>query len=109
MQLSEKIARAITAQAEKQCSFYLYDTSAMRAKIATLKAIMPQGVDIYYAMKANPHAAFLKAAKDENATGIEIASLGEGRTGNGRWLQAGSPDLYRPRQIAGGIALEREE
>jgi diaminopimelate decarboxylase len=58
-------------------SFYLYDTAAMRQKIAVLKQAMPKGVQIYYAMKANPHAAFLRTAKESGLAGIEIASLGE--------------------------------
>jgi len=60
-------------------SFYLYDTTPMREKIRCLKTLMPRGVEIYYAMKANPHAAFLKAAREAGAKGIEIASLGEGK------------------------------
>jgi len=56
---------------------YIYDTTAMRDKIAHLKAIMPAGVEVFYAMKANPHAAFLAAARETGAAGIEIASLGE--------------------------------
>jgi len=56
---------------------YIYDTAPMREKIAFLTDIMPAGVDIYYAMKANPHAAFLAAAREADAKGIEIASLGE--------------------------------
>jgi diaminopimelate decarboxylase len=59
-------------------SFYLYDTRVMRGKIAQLKTLMPPGVEIFYAMKANPHPAFLQAAKESGAAGIEIASLGEG-------------------------------
>ena len=54
---------------------YIYDTRIMRAKLAELARIMPAGVELYYAMKANPHPAFLAAARD--AQGIEIASLGE--------------------------------
>lgn len=56
---------------------YIYDTAPMKAKIAHLVSIMPKGVEVYYAVKANPHPAFLKAARDANAEGIEIASLGE--------------------------------
>ncbi len=56
---------------------YIYDTRPMRGKIAHLAAIMPEGVEIFYAMKANPHPAFLKAALEGGARGIEIASLGE--------------------------------
>jgi len=56
---------------------YLYDTAPMRKKLTHLKAIMPKGVEIFYAMKANPHPAFLAAALEGGAEGIEIASLGE--------------------------------
>lgn len=58
-------------------SFYLYDTSIMRAKIEQLKAALPKSVAIYYAMKANPHPAFLAAAGEAGVQGVEIASLGE--------------------------------
>jgi len=56
---------------------YIYDTSIMREKITNLMRMMPAGVEIFYAMKANPHAAFLSAARESGAAGIEIASLGE--------------------------------
>ena len=56
---------------------YIYDTSEMRRKIRHLAEIMPAGVELFYAMKANPHTAFLTAAQDAGAQGIEIASLGE--------------------------------
>lgn len=58
---------------------YLYDTTPMRDKIAHLAGIMPEGVEVFYAMKANPHAAFLAAALSAGAKGIEIASLGEAK------------------------------
>ena len=56
---------------------YLYDTAPMRAKLAQLADIMPAGVEVFYAMKANPHPSFLAAAHEGGARGIEIASLGE--------------------------------
>lgn len=81
MIISEKIEGAIRAQRQKSegRSFYLYDMSMMEKKIAHLKSIMPKNVDIFYAMKANPHAAFLSTALKANVAGIEIASLGEGQ------------------------------
>ncbi len=56
---------------------YIYDTSAMREKITQLARMMPPDVEIFYAMKANPHPAFLTAAHEGGVKGIEIASLGE--------------------------------
>lgn len=79
MPLEPNILAAIRkhAQTPGQRSFYLYDTQIMRDKIANLRSILPNNIDIYYAMKANPHMAFLVAAGETDITGIEIASLGE--------------------------------
>ena len=60
-------------------NFYVYDTSIMQNKIQDLKNSLPKNIDIYYAMKANPHIEFLRAAKNGGAKGIEIASMGEGK------------------------------
>lgn len=81
MILSSDIENAIREQRKKSSyrSFYIYELSRMRAKIVHLKEIMPAGVEIFYAMKANPHPVFLVTARQAGATGIEIASLGEGQ------------------------------
>lgn len=89
LQTIRNTAEDQTAQGKR--SFYLYDTKVMRDKIKHLKSIMPKGVNIFYAMKANPHLAFLKAALESGVTGVEIASLGEGQ----RTLKAG----FMPQQI----------
>lgn len=79
MKLPSHIEQKVHALAKSDATLncYLYDTQPMRRKINMLQSIMPQGVEIFYAMKANPHAAFLQAAKEAGAEGIEIASLGE--------------------------------
>jgi len=63
--------------AGKTFNAYVYDTAPLQEKVALLQAIMPQGLEVFYAMKANPHPAFLQAALAAKVTGIEIASLGE--------------------------------
>lgn len=79
MHLPPQILAAIRQNADTpgQRSFYLYDTKPMREKIKALKTLLPESVALYYAMKANPHAAFLVAAGESDIDGIEIASLGE--------------------------------
>jgi len=77
VQVEEKI-RAMVATG-KTLNCYIYDTKPMAEKIASLSAMMPAGVEIFYAMKANPHAAFLQTAFDSGVEGIEIASLGEAK------------------------------
>jgi len=65
------------AETGKTLNCYIYDTAPMREKIVHLVEIMPEGLEVFYAMKANPHPAFLQAAFEAGAVGIEIASLGE--------------------------------
>jgi len=79
MQIPSGVEDKLRQQAEsgETLNCYIYDTSAMRHKIARLADMMPAGVEVFYAMKANPHAAFLRAAFEGGARGIEIASLGE--------------------------------
>jgi diaminopimelate decarboxylase len=79
MKIPSRIESSIRELAESggTLNCYIYDTEAMREKIANLAGIMPEGVEVFYAMKANPHAAFLQAALQAGARGIEIASLGE--------------------------------
>jgi len=79
MQIPPHIETRIRQQVENGKTFnaYIYDTAPLKRRINCLKRIMPQGVEVFYAMKANPHPAFLAAALDADVTGIEIASLGE--------------------------------
>ncbi len=79
MNISSEVEQCIRdlASRGRTLNCYIYDTRAMREKIRYLADIMPTGVEVFYAMKANPHPAFLKAAFEAGARGIEIASLGE--------------------------------
>jgi len=79
MQIPSNVEQQLRQRADNggTLNCYVYDTTAMRTKITHLADIMPAGVEIFYAMKANPHAEFLRAAFEAGARGIEIASLGE--------------------------------
>jgi len=79
MQIPSHIQTTIRDQAQSDATFnaYIYDLDPMHHKIELLHSIMPQGVEVFYAMKANPHPAFLQTALKAEVTGIEIASLGE--------------------------------
>jgi len=73
--LEQQLRQMAAAGATLNC--YVYDTTPMGEKIVHLNKIMPTGVEVFYAMKANPHPAFLQTARAAGAKGIEIASLGE--------------------------------
>lgn len=59
-----------------QTPAFVYDFSVVRDKVAKLRAALPTGVAIHYAMKANPLPAFV-AAMVPLVDGIDIASGGE--------------------------------
>lgn len=55
---------------------FAYDSGLLASRIADLRAAMPDGLHLHFAMKANPHpdvVAFMAARVD----GIDIASAGE--------------------------------
>ena len=56
--------------------FYAYDRSLLRQRVAHLRAVLPAGIKLHYAMKANPMPAVvgLMAGLVE---GIDVASAGE--------------------------------
>ena len=55
---------------------YVYDTAVLRATAATLRAALPAGATLLYAVKANGHPAVVQALADA-CDGLEVASGGE--------------------------------
>jgi diaminopimelate decarboxylase len=55
---------------------FVYDLSIVAARIARFRAAMPVGIDLHYAIKANPYAPLL-AAMAPLVDGFDIASVGE--------------------------------
>jgi diaminopimelate decarboxylase len=71
----EHIVQAVTGARRPVCA-YVYDTTALRARAHAVRAALPAGAELLYAVKANGHpgvVAALAAAVD----GIEVASGGE--------------------------------
>jgi diaminopimelate decarboxylase len=59
-----------------QTPFYAYDRSLLHARVAELRAALPAGLQLHYAMKANPMPA-LVACMAGLVDGIDVASGGE--------------------------------
>jgi len=56
--------------------FFAYDRALLRARVAALRAALPAGIGLHYAMKANPMPAlvqFMAGLVD----GVDVASAGE--------------------------------
>lgn len=84
--------RPITELAEQfGTPFYAYDSALLDARVAQLRAALPPGVGLHYAMKANPMPALLRRMVGL-VDGIDVASGGELQ----RALSAGA----RPQDIS---------
>ena len=59
-----------------QTPFYAYDRSLLRARVAALRDVLPNGVKLHYAMKANPMPAVVGLMAGL-VDGIDVASAGE--------------------------------
>lgn len=73
---------------------YVYDLGALGAHAARIRAALPREAELYYAVKANPDPAVLRAVT-RHADGLEVASGGELRhvtqAAPGRALAFGGP------------------
>ncbi len=59
-----------------QTPFYAYDRRLLAARVAAVRAALPEGVGLSYAMKANPMPALLGFMRPL-VDGIDVASAGE--------------------------------
>ena len=62
--------------AEGGTPLFVYDFGVVAARIARLRAALPDGVDVHYAIKANPFPALLEAMAPL-VDGLDVASGGE--------------------------------
>lgn len=75
-------------QQERQLPFcaYIYDLTALREHIKSMRVTLPAGCELFYAAKANPEAQVLQTVCN-HVDGFEAASGGELR-----WLREQVPD-----------------
>ena len=59
-----------------QTPFYVYDRNIMTQKVELLRAVLPQGLHLHYAMKANPMPAVVQHLS-QLTDGIDVASVAE--------------------------------
>lgn len=79
---------------------YVYDLDALRVRVAALRADLPAGVELYYAIKANSDKPVL-AALATLVHGFEISSGGELA-----WVREDHPDI--PLIMSGPGKLDEE-
>ncbi|NLU73372.1 type III PLP-dependent enzyme [Streptomyces sp. HNM0575] len=85
---------------------YIYDLSALRRHAATVRAALPERVELYYAAKANPETEILRALAPFT-DGFEVSSGGElahvGSAVHDKPLAFGGPGKT-PDEIAAALA-----
>jgi len=62
--------------AEFGTPLYVYDAALLRDRLALLRAHLPERVDVYFSVKANPNPAVVRVFAEAGA-GLEIASAAE--------------------------------
>ena len=70
-----RVAAAV-AGAQRPVCMYVYDTTVLHARAEALRAALPEGAELLYAVKANGHPAVV-AALARCVDGLEVASGGE--------------------------------
>ena len=68
--------RSADAWAAEGTPLYLYDFGAVAARVAGLRAHLPDGVSLHYAVKANPYEPLVQALAPL-VDGLDVASAGE--------------------------------
>ncbi|NEB03564.1 type III PLP-dependent enzyme [Streptomyces sp. SID13726] len=90
-----------------QLPAYVYDLAALRAHAATVRDVLPERVEVYYAAKANPEPEIL-AALGPYVDGYEVSSGGElahvAKAVPGRPLAFGGPGKT-PDEVAAALEL----
>lgn len=64
------------AQQAGHTPFYAYDSALMRAQVERLRTVLPSGISLHYAIKANPMPAVVKHLAGIT-DGLDVASEGE--------------------------------
>jgi diaminopimelate decarboxylase len=75
MRPPEHVVAAVRDAARPVCA-YVYDLAALRSRAATVRAALPPGTVLLYAMKANSHPAVVRTLAGA-CDGLEVASGGE--------------------------------
>jgi 2-[(L-alanin-3-ylcarbamoyl)methyl]-2-hydroxybutanedioate decarboxylase len=73
--LPDRVRDALLAADRPVCA-YVYDRAVLRARASSVKAALPRGSELLYAVKANGHPEIVRTLAEE-CDGLEVASGGE--------------------------------
>jgi len=103
------------AQRVGQTPFYAYDRALVTGRVQSLRAHLPQGVELHYSIKANPMPALVQHLAGL-VDGLDVASAGEMRvaldTGidpaNISFAGPGKRDAELTQAVAAGVCVHAE-
>lgn len=75
-ELAERLGRDTVLHNTGALPAYVYDLDGLSAHLAAIRAAIPGGVEVFYAVKANPDPVVLRAVARQ-ADGLEVSSGGE--------------------------------
>ena len=75
---------------------YVYDFGIVRGRIARLRAALPAGVHVHYAIKANPYATLLSAIAPL-VDGMDVAAMEEASQQAVDYVRSGRPYFLEAR------------
>ncbi len=114
LHIGGKTIRQLASQVG-QTPFYVYDREVMTQRVNDLRGILPGGISLHYAMKANPMPAVVNHMAGL-VDGLDVASLGELRVALDSGMDAneisfagpGKTDVELRAAVAAGITLNVE-
>jgi diaminopimelate decarboxylase len=112
MRPPDRIAAALRELPRPVCA-YVYDTAALRDRVAEVRAALPPATTLLYAVKANGHPAVVRALAGV-CDGLEVASGGElalARAAGARRIVFGGPaktDAELAAAVAAGAQVNVE-
>jgi diaminopimelate decarboxylase len=112
MRPPERVVAALRARPRPVCA-YVYDTRALTERAAAVRAALPAGATLLYAMKANRHPDVVRTLA-RVCDGVEVASGGElerARSAGARRIAFGGPaktDTELAAAVAAGARINVE-
>jgi diaminopimelate decarboxylase len=109
------IALSRLAERVGRTPFYAYDRGALERRVMRLRSVLPEGINLHYAVKANPMPA-LVGFMAQRVDGLDVASAGELRVALDAGMTAtqisfagpGKTEPELAQAVAAGILLNVE-
>jgi diaminopimelate decarboxylase len=98
---------SVLAERVGQTPFYAYDRGLLKARVAELRGALPQGIELHYAMKANPMPALVQLMAGL-VDGIDVALNAGANPHEVSFAGPGKRDIELGQAVAAGVLVNVE-